>query len=198
VLLVLGGCGSPGHDDTEAGRCAESRWVQRPRSLAGRPELRAAAARRVEPWRRSRAMGALSPIWGWFRGAASALASACGRLGWVRDAVAPVRQPERAPRPPSGCTGTDNPAKQPVPAPVWRVLSAQDLQPATVRGGRPRASIFRLAIEVAFRQAKCQLGVGQSRNRVERAVERTVPRRSMDPRSERGGDAFVVLRRNPP
>jgi hypothetical protein len=33
----------------------------------------------------------------------------------------------------------------------------------------------RWAIEVAFQQAKSQLGVGQARNRVERAVERTVP-----------------------
>ena len=34
------------------------------------------------------------------------------------------------------------PAKTSSPAPVWRVVSAQDPQPATDRGGRPRASVF--------------------------------------------------------
>jgi hypothetical protein len=140
-------------------------------------------------------MGALSPIWGRFRGAASALASACGRWGWVRDVVAPVWQPGTGAASPSGCTGMHNPPKQAAPAPAWRVVSAQDPQPATDRGRRPRPAVFRWAIEAALQQAQGQLG-GRQGAQPRRA--RPGWRRSMHPRSERGSDAFVLLRRNPP
>jgi hypothetical protein len=53
-------------------------------------------------------------------------------------------------------------------------VSPQDLQPATERGSRRARQFVRWVIDIALQEAKGQLGAGQARNRVGRAVERTV------------------------
>jgi hypothetical protein len=46
--------------------------------------------------------------------------------------------------------------------------------PPRIAAGARARQFVRSAIEVAFQQAERQVGVGEARNRVERAVERTV------------------------
>jgi hypothetical protein len=96
-----------------------------------------------------------------------------GRAGWVRN-CAGLAAGTGAASPVRVCRQAQS-AKQPAPAPVWRVVEAQDPQPATDRGGRPRASVLSGGDRGRLQQAEGQLGVGQARKRLERAGERTVP-----------------------
>jgi hypothetical protein len=89
-----------------------------------------------------------------------------GRAGWVRN-CAGLAAGTGAASPVRVCRQAQS-DKQPAPAPVWRIVEAQDPQPATDRGGRPRASVLSAGDRGRLQQAEGQLGVGQARKRVER------------------------------